>query len=104
MSLLLIGITALLVAAFWVRLHVRARRAMAAWAEENRYRLLSASLETMFEARPADRTQPPDLVYEVRVSTESGTIHDGQLLIWNVMFGRAEVLVRWSAHSCIAGM
>jgi hypothetical protein len=95
--LLLIMLSVLLAAAFWARVHLRARRAMRSWAEANGHRLLSASLVTMFEECPTESARPADLIYNVHVSTESGAIHDGQLLIWNVLFGRPEVVVRWSA-------
>jgi hypothetical protein len=97
-------LSVLFAATFWARLHLRARRAMRTWAEVNGYRLHSASLKTMFEAYPTVSARPADVIYKVRVSTESGAIHDGQLLIWNVLFGRPEVLVHWSARSCAPGM
>jgi hypothetical protein len=34
------------------------------------------------EACPTESARPADVVYNVHVSTESGAIHDGQLLAW----------------------
>ena len=95
MSTVLLVSLGLLVLGIQARILYRARRAVRSWAGEWGYRIVTLTFESAFDRRYRDGGKTADLVYRVTVESDSGERHTGMALLWNPLFGRCEIVVRW---------
>ena len=95
MSLLLIVISSLLVAALYWRIVSRSRSAIRQWAHDYGYRVESARFHAAFSADFREAGQEAEMVYRVVLSTVAGERNAAYFLLWNVLAGRLSVVVRW---------
>jgi hypothetical protein len=99
MSLVLIGISVLLVALVFWRVATKAKSAIRRWADEYGYRVDSASFHAAFSAEFQEAGREAEIVYRVVLSSPSGDRSIAYFLLWNMLVGRTTVVVRWEAPS-----
>jgi hypothetical protein len=95
MSLLLIGISILLILALYRRVFSRARAAIRKWADDYGYRVDSARFHAAFSADYQEAGREAEIVYRVVLSSSTGDKHVAFFLMWNLIAGPTSVVVRW---------
>jgi hypothetical protein len=99
MSLLLIGLMALLIAAVYWRVRSKARSAIRQWADDYGYLVESARFHAAFSDDFREAGQEAEIVYRVVLSTPAGHRSVAFFLLWNLIAGRTMVVVRWDDPS-----
>jgi hypothetical protein len=95
MSLLLIGLMALSIAALYWRVRSKARSAIRRWAADYGYVVESARFHAAFSADFREAGEEAEFVYRVVLSTPSGERNVAFFMLWNLIVGRTTVVVRW---------
>ena len=95
MSLLLIGLSVLLIALVFWRVTAKARSAIRRWADDYGYRVDSASFVAAFSTEYREAGREAEMVYRVVLSSPSGDRNVAHFLLWNLIAGRTTIVVRW---------
>ena len=95
MSVLLIALTILLIAAVYWRVSSRARSAIRGWADDYGYHVVSTRFHSAFSSEYGEAGREADVVYQVVLTSPAGDRHVAYFLIGNLMLGRTRVVVRW---------